>query len=154
MKLNKCNFIQVTKRGKSTESRVSFPYFFQGRADQAGQGAEGDQGGQGAEAGITEWRLLLFLGSRHQSQAQQVSSWMMKRKIQKHRIFREHHLAQSPHLCLLLLPTPSCGRPLFKPARSTHALQTWLCDLKYEIFGTSFLKMFFFKSIPTSWLEM
>ena len=52
--MGKCNFIQVSKRGKNAESRVSFPYFFQGRADQAGQGAEGDQGGQGAEAGITE----------------------------------------------------------------------------------------------------
>ena len=29
------------------------------------------------------------------------------------------------HLCLLLLPTPSWGKPLFKPARRTQALHTW-----------------------------
>ena len=29
-------------------------------------------------------------------------------------------------LCLLDLPTPSCGRPLFRPASKTQALQTFV----------------------------
>ena len=113
---------RLPREEKNTESRVSFPYFFQGRADQAGQGAEGDLGGQGAEGGVMEWRLLLFWGWRRQSQARQVSSCLMKRKIQKQRSFRDQYLAQSPPSVLTTLADPKLLKTLVQSGQKHTCL--------------------------------